>query len=284
MSAKVDILHLKEKEPLRRFLRRVGVYERMKASWVYDFYWTVADRRIVDDRREEIDFYRNLLGGFRKGDLIFDIGANLGYKVDIFLKMGASVVAADPDELSQEILKQKFFKYRLKRKPLVVVGKAISEECSIKKMWIDAPGSALNTLSGKWAEALRDDEIRFGKCLKFAQQKEVETISVEQLIAAHGAPFFIKIDVEGHEPSVLRGMRRPIPYLSFEVNLPEFRQEGLECVQILKTLAVDGKFNYTHDCRHGLVLKDWLGAREFSTVLSQCTQPSVEVFWNTTSG
>jgi hypothetical protein len=72
-----------------------------------------------------------------------------------------------------------------------------------------------------------------------------------------------------------------VPYLSFEVNLPEFRPEGLECVKLLGCLATDGKFNYAVDCRNGLVLREWLDASEFSRVLSECTDESIEVFWKT---
>jgi FkbM family methyltransferase len=269
------------KDSLRRVLGRVGFYERAKASWIYDFYWTVADKRIIDDRRREVDFYRNLLEGFREGDLIYDIGANQGYKTDIFLRFGASVVAVEPDETSQEILKQKFLKYRLKMKRVVIIPKAISDRSSTERMWIDTPGGAKNTLSQKWVDSLREDDRRFGHRLTFGQWKEVETISIEQLIAAHGLPFFVKIDVEGHELRILRGMRRPVPYLSFEVNLPEFRQEGLECVQVLANLAPDGRFNYATDCRRGLVLQRWISRAEFAVVLDSCTDESIEVFWKT---
>jgi len=281
MTTQVMSPRLNGQDIVRRLLVRVGVYERAKASWIYDLYWSFANKRILDDRRQEINFYRSLLTGFRKGDLIFDVGANLGYKVDIFLRLGANVVAAEPDELNQEILKQKFLRYRLKRKPLVVVGKAVSEKCSSETMWIDTPGSAKNTLSQKWAEALRDGDGRFGQRLSFAECKVVETISIEQLIAAHGMPFFVKIDVEGHELSVLRGLQRPVPYLSFEVNLPEFRQEGLECIQVLGSLAHDGKFNYSPDCRRGLVLKRWISKEEILSVLDSCMDESIEIFWKT---
>jgi hypothetical protein len=94
-------------------------------------------------------------------------------------------------------------------------------------------------------------------------------------------PFFVKIDVEGHELSVLRGMKRVVPYLSFEVNLPEFRVEGLESVRLLGNLAGDGRFNYTNDCRRGLLLKNWIAADEFTTVLASCAERSIEVFWKT---
>ena len=266
---------------MQRSLRRMGIYERARASWIYDFYWALADRTIIDDRRKELEFYRRVLEGFNEGDLIFDVGANQGYKTDIFLRLGAKVVAAEPDETGQEILRQKFLRHRVKKKPLTIVGKAVSDRTSIQTMWVDTPGSAKNTLSEKWAETLRGDGSRFGEKLGFSECKEIETISMDQLVTAHGSPFFVKIDVEGHELSVLRGMREPVPYLSFEVNLPEFRDEGLECVQVLARLAPDGEFNYTSDCRRGLMLKRWTRASEFLPLLAACADPSIEVFWKT---
>jgi FkbM family methyltransferase len=223
------------------------------------------------------------LDGFCEGDLIFDVGANHGYKTSIFLDLGAKVVAVEPDGTSQEILKQRFVKYRLKRRPLVIVPKAVSDQSNIETLWIDAPGSAKNTLSQKWAETLRGDDRRFGHTLDFGDWRQVETTTIEHLADAHGSPFFVKIDVEGYELNVLRGMKRPVPYLSFEVNLPEFRSEGLECVQVLGCLAEHGKFNYTADCRHGLALESWVAAGKFSTILNSCADASIEVFWKTWS-
>lgn len=267
------------KASLRRMLEDIGLYHRVKTSWVYDLYWSIADKRVIDDRKREIDFYHRLLDGFRKGDLVFDIGANHGYKSGIFLKLGAKVVSVEPDETSREILKQNFLRYRLAKKPLTIVAKAISDRRSLQRMWIDTPGSAKNTLSQKWAETLRHDTNRFGHTLSFGYWIDIETATIDELMAEHGTPFFIKIDVEGHELSVLHGMRRTVPYLSFEVNLPEFRREGAECVQVLNQLTQNGRFNYTSDCRDGLVLKEWVTAEEFQPILKSCTDSCTEVFW-----
>lgn len=271
------------KRLLQSFLKQVGVYNRVKASCLYDIYWSMADCKIVEARSHEVEFYRDLLQGIQDGDLIFDIGANHGYKADIFLRLGAKVLAVDPDQVNQEILKDRFLRYRWVKKPVIVLGKAVSDNSGIQKMWIDEPGSAKNTLSQKWVETLRQDETRFGHKLKFIQQREVESITLEDLITMYGAPAFIKIDVEGYEPQVLRGLKKPVPYLSFEVNLPEFREEGMECIELLGKLDAQGMFNYSADCGEGLVLGRWLSLKEFREFFISCPVASLEVFWKTIS-
>ena len=269
------------KQYAQAFLRRVGLYQRLKSSYAYDVYWAFANQRVLDDRAKEVEFYRKILCDFRTGDIIFDIGANEGQKTDIFLRLGAKVVAVDPDESNQEVLRQKFLKRRVAPKTVTIEGKAVSDGVAVKTMWIDTPGSAKNTLSPKWVETLRNDETRFGQPFHFTCQSQVETTTLETLIAIHGMPFFIKIDVEGHEPSVIRGLNRPVPYLSFEVNLPEFKVEGLQCIELLSEIATNGEFNYAVDCLHGLILERWMPSQEFARILEQCKETSIEVFWRT---
>jgi FkbM family methyltransferase len=268
------------KAALQRFLRQAGVYNRLKTSWVYDVFWRVADPRIIQKRSAETVFYRELLQGFRPGDLIFDVGANHGQKVDVFLRLGARVIAVEPDELNQRILREKFLAYRASKKPVIIVPQAVSEDVRTETMWIDEPGSAKNTLSGKWVQALRTDEKRFGTALKFGQKRTVETTTLQRLIEEFGRPYFIKIDVEGHEPSVLAGLREPVPFVSFEVNLPEFLDEGLKCINLLHALAPKGRFNMAAECEDGLLSKEWLPTERFRDAFATAKYPCVEVFWS----
>lgn len=275
---------LTAKQCVQAMLKRAGIYYRLKASFVYDLYWKLVNPRFIEGRNKEIDFYRSLLIGFRRGNLIFDVGANVGEKTDVFLRMGARVVAVEPDERNQGVLRGKFLDYRLAPKPLVIVGRAVSDKIGVETMWIDGPGSALNTLSQKWADALKGNKKRFEHTsdpLEFAQKKTIETTTLEQLGVTHGSPFFVKIDVEGHELNALRGLRCPVPYLSFEVNLPEFREEGLRCVDVLGHLAMDGQFNYASDCKRGLAMDRWVDQQEFSKLLDRCGEKCIEVFWRT---
>ncbi|HWD19963.1 MAG TPA: FkbM family methyltransferase [Verrucomicrobiae bacterium] len=270
------------KSNIQQSLKRAHLLGRLRESCLYDLYWKFADPRVVEKKNREVQFYRDLLAGFPPGGLIFDIGANRGVKTGIFLKLGARVVAVDPDDSNQNVLREKFLDYRLFKKPVTIVGKAVSDKNGVDTFFVDEPGSAKNTLNHKWVEILQQDDKRFGKNLHFDNRKEVVTITLDDLIKTHGEPYFVKIDVEGHEPSVLAGLKRPVPFLSFEVNLPEFRAEGLKCIELLGAVAPTGKFNYADD-QLKLVSPQWLSVDEFRRVFEQCNDESIEIIWKTES-
>ena len=266
------------KATCQSLLRRVGLYERIKGSWLYDAYWRIVDPRLIDQRDSEIDFFRKILVGFRPNDLIFDIGANRGFKTLVFLKLGARVIAVDPDVSNQNTLTQRFLAYRVRKKPVVVVGKAVSDRNGHDTFWVSEPGFEMNTLSSKWAETLGEDSSRFGRTHKFTDKTEVETITVEDLISAYGRPFYIKIDVEGYERNVLKGLETPVPYVSFEVNLPDFRAEGEKCIARLHEIASDGVFNFLTTAG-GLKLQEWVCHDTFAGIFQTIRESSVEIFW-----
>jgi FkbM family methyltransferase len=267
-------------------LKDTSIYARLKNSFVQDLYWSVSNRQRIDERKAHVQFYRNLLQGFRKRDLVFDVGANVGQKTDVFVRLGATVVAVEPDEHNQEVLRSKFIKYRLARKPVQIVGKAVSDKISVETFFVDGPGSALNTLSRKWVDTLTADKDRFDNKfdrLEFAEKRSVETTTLERLSAEHGRPFFVKIDVEGYELSVVKGLGSAVPYLSYEVNLPEFKQEGVECLNVLRSLAPEGECNYASDINSGLALQHWVGPQELARIIDSCDEKCIEVFWRNSS-
>ena len=256
----------------------------LRSSFIRDAYWALAHRDRWESLRQEVAFYEKVLVGLKRGDLMFDIGANQGSKTDVFLRLGARIIAVEPDEACSTTLNDRFRRFRIRPRPVTIITRAVSNRVGTEEMLIDGPGSAVNTMSPKWAETLRKNRAMFayGHCgLEFNRRKLVETTTIDELITQHGVPFFVKIDVEGHELSAIRGLHRPVPYLSFEVNLPEFRPEALECIRVLGDLAQRSCFNYTSDCTHGLALQDWVPPKNFSAILAGCSEGAIEIFWTT---
>ena len=257
-----------------------SIFWRLKTSFVRELYASLFNRSFIDSRSNELLSYRKLTR-LSRGNLVFDVGANDGSKTAVFLKLGATVVAVDPDEKNQRILRDRFLRYRVFSKPVTVVGKAVSDSATTAIMWIDGPGSAVNTLNPKWAECLKNHKDSFQHAhfgLKFDQHKAVETTTIEDLIVTYGMPAYIKIDVEGHEVNVLRGLKQPVPLLSFEVNLPEFKAEGLECIRLLDCIDASGSFCLVQDLDCESVPMEWLSSQDASAAISR-QAGSIEVFW-----
>lgn len=267
------------KSRLKDALSNLGLYERIKHSFVYDVYWTLVDRRYVNSKRSEYKFYKELLFGKTEREIIFDIGANQGTKTRTFLDLGARVVAVDPDPANYVVLERCFYRFRMRPKNVVIVRKAVSDSAGHANFWVDEPGGAKNTLNEKWVHVLREDSQRFGERLDFGRQMVVETTTLQDMIGSFGMPIFIKIDVEGQELNVLRGLHQPVPCLSFEVNLPEFLDEAVQSIEYLGTLSGQGTFNYVVDCAQGLVLDTWENAATFGQTIKEIRERSIEVIW-----
>mgnify|MGYP002779833542 CR=1 FL=1 len=150
----------------------------------------------------EAAFYSQFV---KPGDLVFDIGANAGYKTEIFLQCGARVVSAEPNPLCLRVLQ-----YEFGRHPQVsLVGKAVGAEEGTLPMHIRGL-STTSSLLHDWEPLRLEGE---------SERVDVEVTTLDRLIAEYGRPSFIKIDVEGFEEQVLAGLSSPVPYLSFEYGL-----------------------------------------------------------------
>jgi len=196
----------------------------------------------ISEQRREVAFYRSFLGPC---DLIFDIGANDGHKTAALLKLAGKVVCCEPDQLNHKILQARF---RHRKKEVFIEDKALSETIGHSEFHIHHPGSAFNTLSPKWKKLLEaDNKDKWNEKVSFTGIVQTETTTLDSLISKYGVPDFIKIDVEGSEPLVLKGLTRRVGCLSFETLLPDCIAEMHECLSAIDRLDHSATYNIAKD-------------------------------------
>ena len=144
------------------------------------------------------------------GDLVFDIGAHVGNRVRAFVSLGCRVVAVEPQPDFAGVLRTLFARSR----EVEIVEAAAGGAPGRASLSISDRTPTVTTLAPAWREA-RARDPDFAR-VRWNRRIEVETTTVDRLIARFGVPAFIKIDVEGAEPDVLAGLTQAVPALSFE--------------------------------------------------------------------
>jgi hypothetical protein len=91
--------------------------------------------------------------------------------------------------------------------------------------------------------------------------------TLDELIKTHGEPAFCKIDVEGFEAEVLRGLSRPLRALSFEY-LPQAHDAGLAALDLVRSLG-DYEYNYSPIETMRFASEAWLPADQLVTLLDR---------------
>lgn len=168
-------------------------------------------------------FYR---GFVLPGQLAWDVGAHLGNRCRIWLSLGARVIAYEPQPDCAAVLENWFGSspfFRLRRC-------AVGSKSGIVKLQISEEHPTLATVSGDWATRMSHHPLFDG--ITWNRSESVPMVRLADEEAALGRPVFIKIDVEGHELEVIRGLRSLPRALSFEL-LPVDRQNALDCMVFL---------------------------------------------------
>jgi FkbM family methyltransferase len=171
----------------------------------------VRSLRIYYGSRQHRDAMERLYRRFVKpGDLVFDIGAHVGDRVAAFRRLGARVVAVEPQPALRTTLKLLHGRDRAVVIEPVALGRV---EGSVElKLNLDNP--TVSTASSDFIRAADGAPGWEGQA--WTRTITVPMTTLDALIARHGVPAFIKIDVEGFEAQVLAGLSRPVPALSFE--------------------------------------------------------------------
>lgn len=231
---------------LNILLKKFGVFNSLKIF--KDKYFENPLQK--EYRGKLLLFYSQFIN---KGDLCFDIGASYGNRTETFLELGAKVITIEPHSGVANFLKNKF------DDKIILIRKAVGSKKEFRTMFLN-DNTAISSLSEDWITRVANSK-RFGN-QNWGRKVEVEVTTLDYLIYDFGTPDFCKIDVEGFELEVLKGLTKPIKQLSFEFTIPEFSQRAIEGINYLNTL---GKIecNYSSAETLQLALSEWISPDEF---------------------
>lgn len=201
----------------------------------------------------------------KNGDLVFDIGAHNGDKTINYLQSGAQVICFEPQPLCIEKLQTRF----KMNQSVTIVPKGLGSTKTMLRLMICSQAPTISTINPEWKE---------GRFKHFAWDKEimVEITTLDKAIKEFGLPNFCKIDVEGFELEVLKGLSQPIPCLSFEITA-EYLNNAEECLQLLANIGYT-KFNFGEGESPFLKFDTYLNKNEIITILQVLSQNNSDLW------
>jgi FkbM family methyltransferase len=205
-----------------------------------------------------VAFYREFI---RPGDLCFDIGAHVGNRLWAWRRLGASIVALEPQPDCIRVLE---FLYG--RSPAItLLEQAAGAAPGTQKLYVSRRTPTVSSLSSSWIAAAQKHPAFSG--VQWDVEQVISVTTLDALVARHGQPAFCKIDVEGYELEVLKGLGKPLKALSFEF-LPLARDLSLGCISRLEELG-EYEYNWSEGESHRLESPAWLPAERLSIILEE---------------
>jgi FkbM family methyltransferase len=229
--------------PLRKIvkarLQQTGLFPAVRLAY------RRLNPEIRAQRGREIGFYSEII---EPGSLVFDVGANLGQKSDVFLAAGLNVLILEPNRNCEKSLRLQF-----EGNPKATIDmRAVGSDRGLLDLYAVSTESTASFRSDWHRKVYVNDQA--------CAPQLVEVTTLDDLIKQYGRPYFVKIDVEGFEAEVLRGLTAPVPLLSFEFlsdNIPQIET----CLAQLSALAPISIRASSMDC-------EWLTPR--TSDLSAC--------------
>lgn len=240
------------KDFLKTILKNTGLLDRFRGTLAYNNLAVLLNKNL----RVQAAFDKKFYSAFIKvGDLCFDIGASLGGKTFIFKKIGANIVAAEPDQEAFSALVKKFGKSSKVILLNIGVG-AKSGELFLNR----SSNSTLSTFDDTDMESTLND-ARFSNT-RFYEKRSVKVETLDDLIAQFGIPEYCKISTVGFEVEVLKGLNKPISKISVTCNIPQHIEKTIECIDLIDKLGVYEYNYFLSTLLNGFVEDKWISGFE----------------------
>jgi len=224
-------------------------------------YVTVLFISNILGRRKLLRFYSQFVN---EGDLCFDIGANIGNRIGVFLKLGATVVAVEP----QNSCMRKLLKKYGNNNKVFLVHKALGSREG-KGNLILSNSHTVSSMSKEWIDCVRDSDMFFTSTSAFQWHENVTVpiTTLDKLIRKYGSPAVCKIDVEGFEYQVIKGLSQPAEMISFEFTpTPKLINQSIESIKHLSAIG-NVQFNYSFGESMILALPEWVNDGKICDIL-----------------
>lgn len=190
----------------------------------------------------------------KRGDLVFDVGAHVGDRVASFRRLGARVVAIEPQPALALTLKGLYGRDR----NVTIETKAVGRSPGTLTMMINLDNPTVSTASSAFIDAARGAQGWEGQ--NWEKTIVVPVTTLDALIDAHGIPAFVKIDVEGFEAEALAGLTRSVEVLSFEFTTIQ-REVAKTCIARCTALGFQ---RYNAAIGESQELGDWRSAEDIA--------------------
>ena len=164
---------------------------------VHDAHYVQNVHRTGNFHKELLERFATMEQDMRPLNLVFDIGANVGDTVDFFNRVSRKVIAFEPNPNLHRLLQKKF-----EGENVIIDKRGLDNHNGSNKFNI-CDAYSLSTFSSFWKE-----HSRFAERHYWDIEIEVPVMTIDTAIDTYGIPDYIKIDVEGHEYEVLKGLTR----------------------------------------------------------------------------
>ena len=195
----------------------------------------------------------------KKNDLCFDIGSNMGNKTQEMLDLGAKVVSIEPQKECFEYINKRF----QGNNNVICVNFGCGPFKGEGKIKI----SSHHTLSTMSEDFIIETSKQRFQGVNWEREETIQILKLDDLIDLYGIPKFVKVDVEGYESEVLRGLSNQVEYLSLEF-VPELKHNSFECLKILTSIG-EYLFNYSEAESGVFEFSEWISQSQMEDYLKK---------------